>query len=66
MGVSFADLWSKKQRENRRTIAQNIPKNEEKKFAYVVTGDETWAHYFEPVRKVSKMIYGPPKRAKDQ
>ena len=25
------------------------PKFDEKKFANVVTGDETWVHYFEPV-----------------
>ena len=26
-------------------------------FANVVTGDETWVHYFEPVRKVSNKIW---------
>ena len=30
-----------------------IPKYDKKQFANVVTGDETWVHYFEPVRKVS-------------
>ena len=28
-----------------------------KQFANVVTGDETWVHYFEPVRKVSNKIW---------
>ena len=32
-------------------------KYDEKKFANVVTGDETWVHYFEPVRKVSNKIW---------
>ena len=30
-----------------------FPKYDKKQFANVVTGDETWVHYFEPVRKVS-------------
>ena len=30
---------------------------DEKKFANVVTGDETWVHYFEPVRKVSNKLW---------
>ena len=28
-----------------------------KQFASVVTGDETWVHYFEPVRKVGNKIW---------
>ena len=32
-------------------------KYDEKKFANVVIGDETWFHYFEPVRKVSNKIW---------
>ena len=32
-------------------------KYDKKQFANVVTGDETWVHYFEPVRKVSKKIW---------
>ena len=32
----------------------SLPK---KQFANVVTGDETWVHYFEPVRKVSNKIW---------
>ena len=28
-----------------------------KQFANVVTGDENWVHYFEPVRKVSNKIW---------
>ena len=33
---------------------QNMTK---KQFANVVPGDETWVHYFEPVRKVSNKIW---------
>ena len=32
---------------------------DKKQFANVVTGDENWSHYFEPVRKFSKKKFGP-------
>ena len=34
-----------------------FPKYDKKQFANVVTGDETWVHYFEPIRKVSNKIW---------
>ena len=34
-----------------------FPKYDKKQFANVVTGDETWVHYFEPVRKFSNKIW---------
>ena len=34
-----------------------FPKYDKKQFANVVTGDETWVLYFEPVRKVSNKIW---------
>ena len=34
-----------------------FPKYDKKQYANVVTGDETWVHYFEPVRKVSNKIW---------
>ena len=34
-----------------------FPKYDKKQFANVVTGDETWVHYFEPVRKVSNKVW---------
>ena len=37
-----------------KKLLQMFPKYDKKQFANVVTGDETWVHYFEPVRKVSK------------
>ena len=40
-----------------KTLLQMFPKYDKKQFAYVVTGDETWVHYFEPVRKVSNKIW---------
>ena len=30
--------------------------NDKKQFANVVTGDETWVHYFDPARNVSNKI----------
>ena len=41
---------------NSQTIAQNIFKYDEMKFADV-TGDETWCHHLEPVRKVINEIW---------
>ena len=40
-----------------RKLLQMFPKYDKKQFANVVTGDETWVHYFEPVRKVSNKIW---------
>ena len=34
-----------------------FPAYDKKQFANVVTGDETWVYYFEPVRKVSNKIW---------
>ena len=38
-------------------LLQMFPKYDKKQFANVVTGDETWVHYFEPVRKISNKIW---------
>ena len=40
-----------------KKLLQMFPKSDKKQFANVVTGDETWVHYFEPVRKVSNKIW---------
>ena len=40
-----------------KMLLQMFPKYYKKVFANVVTGDETWVHYFEPVRKVSNKIW---------
>ena len=40
-----------------KTLFQMFPKYDKKQFANVVTGDETWVHYFEPVRKVNNKIW---------
>ena len=47
-----------------KKLLQMFPKYDKKQFANVVTGDETWVHYFEPVRKVSNKIWAtkPSKR----
>ena len=34
-----------------------FPKYDKKVFDNVVTGDETWVHYFEPVRKINNKIW---------
>ena len=40
-----------------KKLLQMFPKYDKKQFANVVTGDETWVHYFETVRKVSNKIW---------
>ena len=40
-----------------KQLLKIFPKYHEKKFANVVTGNETWIHYFESVRKVSNKIW---------
>ena len=40
-----------------KKLLQMFPKYDKKKFANFVTGDETWVHYFEPVRKISNKIW---------
>ena len=40
-----------------KKLLQMFPKYDKKQFANIVTGDETWVHYFEPVRKVSNKIW---------
>ena len=41
-----------------KKLLQMFPKYDKMQFANVVTGDETWVHYSEPVRKVSNKISG--------
>ena len=36
-----------------KKLLQMFPKYDKKQFAIFFIGDETWVHYFEPVRKVS-------------
>ena len=54
-------LLTDEQKKQRVKVAkkrlQMFPKYYKKQFANVVTGDETWVHYFEPVRKVSNKIW---------
>ena len=40
-----------------KKLLQKFAKYDKKQFANVVTGDETWVHYSEPVRKVSNKIW---------
>ena len=41
-----------------KKLHQMFPKYDKKQFANIVTGDETWVHYFEPVRKVRLIVLG--------
>ena len=52
-------LLTDEQKRQRVKVAkkQMFPKYDKKQFANVVTGYETWVHYFEPVRKVSNKIW---------
>ena len=53
-------LLTDKQQKQRVKVAKKLlqmfPKYDKKQFANIVTGDETWVHYFEPVRKGSNKI----------
>ena len=53
-------MLSHYQNRARATYAKKMlklyPNFDKKKFAYVVTGDETWVHFYEPQRKVRNKI----------
>ena len=58
MGATAVDWRAKEQRVKvAKKLLQMFPKYDKKQFANVVIGDETWVHYFEPVRKVSNKIW---------
>ena len=40
-----------------KKLLQMFPKYDKRQFANFVSGDETWVHYFEPVRKVGNKIW---------
>lgn len=54
-------LLSEDQKKARVTMAKKLlkmyPKFSKKSFTNLITGDETWVHYFEPKRKVSNKIW---------
>lgn len=54
-------LLTDDQKKQRVKIAKKLlkmfPEYDQSKLANVVTGDETWIHYFEPVRKQSNKIW---------
>ena len=60
ISARWVHLLTDEQKRQRVKVAkkllQMLPKYDKKQFANVVTGDETWVHYFEPVRKVSNKI----------
>lgn len=40
-----------------KRLLKMFPNFNQRQFANIVTGDETWVHYFEPVRKVGNKIW---------
>ena len=53
----LTDEQESQQTKVAKKLLQMFPKSDKKQFAYVVTGDETWVHYFEPVRKGTNKIW---------
>ena len=53
----LTDEQKRQQVKVAKNLLQMFPKYDKKQFANVVTGDETWVHYFEPVRKVSNKVW---------
>ena len=53
----LTDKQDRKRVKVAKKLLQMFPKYDKKQFANVVTGDETWVHYFEPVRNVSNKIW---------
>lgn len=43
--------------ETAKKLLKLYPKYDKKKFSDLITGDETWVHFFEPTRKVSNKIW---------
>ena len=54
-------LLTDEQNRQRDKVAKNMPQMfqtcDKKQFANVVTGNENWIYYFEPVRKISNKIW---------
>ena len=40
-----------------KQLLKKFPKFNERQFANVVTNEETWVHYFDPVRKIGNKIW---------
>ena len=53
----LTDEQKRQQVKVAKKLLQMFPKYDKKQIANVVTGDETWVHYFEPIRKVSNKIW---------
>ena len=43
--------------KNRKTIVEQFPKYNNPSFANIITGDETWVHFYEPMRKIHNKIW---------
>lgn len=39
-----------------KQFLKGFPKYNQRRYAYIATGDETWVYYFEPVGKIGNKI----------
>jgi hypothetical protein len=40
-----------------KQLLKQFPKHSNRSFAKIITGDETWTHYYEPMRKIHNKIW---------
>ena len=55
--IFLANGQTKQRVKIAKQLLKILPNFDEKKLANVITGDETWVHYFEPVRNVNNKIW---------
>ena len=52
----LSDKQKRVRLETAKALLKMFPKYSRKQFSDIVTGDETWAHFFEPTRKINSKI----------
>ena len=40
-----------------KQLLKKFPRFNQRQFANIIIGDETWVHYFEPVKKIGNKIW---------
>ncbi len=53
----LTDMQKQVRLETAKKLLKMFPKYQRKQFSDIITGDETWVHFFEPTRKVSNKIW---------
>ena len=48
-----------------KQLLKQFPKYNNRSFANIITGDETWVHFYEPKRKIQNKIWVTYKKVKD-